>query len=194
MIDEDRPVSPAVLKADTRPEHVRKERFTGNGRGLMIGVLATVGIVVLACVVTISALVWQGIGAARKAIVERAATDRQAARQVADAVRRDARSTRSGQPANAAERMPTDNPAAWITADDYPAEALRNNEEGTVSITWVVGSDGRVSDCAATTSSGHASLDRAACAAIMRNGRYVAVPPATPPRIFTRRVVWKIPA
>lgn len=95
--------------------------------------------------------------------------------------------------ARAARPPDSPNPAGWITSDDYPMAALRNNEEGTVTITWVVDGDGRVADCKTLRTSGHDSLDRAACDAITRRARYPAAPSGSLPRVFTRRVAWKLP-
>ncbi|MEH3158166.1 MAG: energy transducer TonB [Sphingomonas taxi] len=85
------------------------------------------------------------------------------------------------------------NPADWITADDYPMEALRQDQQGIVRIAWRVSADGHVSECWTMETSGFALLDQAACRAILRSGRYPAVAGSTAPRVFSRRVIWKIP-
>jgi len=85
----------------------------------------------------------------------------------------------------------SENPADWITSDDYPAESIRQGEEGTVRISWYVSKSGRAFRCVTRESSGHPRLDDAACAAILRNARYRPV--AGPARRFSRRVVWKLP-
>lgn len=87
-------------------------------------------------------------------------------------------------------------PSAWITNDDYPPSSLRNNEEGTSVIAWTISTAGRVENCRTTSSSGSSALDRAACAAITRRGRYTPAQDASGNPIATtqtRRVVWKIP-
>ena len=86
--------------------------------------------------------------------------------------------------------------ADWITDDDYPAEALRNSQHGTVMILWTIGVDGRVSNCLPVIKSGVASLDQAACGAISRRGRYhPALDKDGKPIIShnTRRVNWLLP-
>jgi len=88
------------------------------------------------------------------------------------------------------------NPAEWISQDDYPPSSLRNNEEGVTAIAWTINTSGRVENCHTTASSGSAALDRAACAAITRRGRYTPAQDAAGNPIATtssRRVVWKIP-
>ncbi|SOB86992.1 TonB family C-terminal domain-containing protein [Sphingomonas guangdongensis] len=84
-------------------------------------------------------------------------------------------------------------PAEWITADDYPAQSIRREEEGTVAIQWTVAPDGDVTACRVAKSSGFARLDAAACSAILENGRYPAVAPGQPLRTYSRRVVWRLP-
>lgn len=88
------------------------------------------------------------------------------------------------------------NPADWITNDDYPAASIRAEEEGTTAITWTINTQGRVENCRVTASSGSAALDRAACAALTRRGRYSpALDQAGNPIASTqsRRVVWRLP-
>ena len=60
----------------------------------------------------------------------------------------------------------------WFSYNDYPTAALRAGAEGTTSIIWKVGSDGRVTDCRVVRSSGHAVLDESACKLAMKHSRY----------------------
>ena len=88
------------------------------------------------------------------------------------------------------------NPGAWITNDDYPAEAMRAGQQGTVTILWTIGTDGRVSDCKVLASSGSPALDLASCAAITRRGRYSpALDSAGKPIPVhsARSVTWRLP-
>jgi protein TonB len=55
---------------------------------------------------------------------------------------------------------------------DYPRSALRSGAEGTVSVRYTVGTNGRVSACSVTRSSGHAELDGATCRLIELRFRY----------------------
>ena len=64
------------------------------------------------------------------------------------------------------------NPASWVTNDDYPAEALRNGEQGSVGIEFTVTPKGRASDCKVAQSSGSQLLDRTTCALITERARY----------------------
>ena len=97
-----------------------------------------------------------------------------------------------GKPGATADRG-TD-PSRWITSDDYPADALDRGDEGTVAIAWEVSPDGLPLRCTVEQSSGHPSLDNAACAAIMRHAQYAALPAGqVTVRRETRRVVWRLP-
>jgi TonB family protein len=50
-----------------------------------------------------------------------------------------------------------------VTADDYPPASIRLQEQGSVKIQYTIGTDGAVSECAVTISSGVPRLDEAAC-------------------------------
>lgn len=67
---------------------------------------------------------------------------------------------------------PRGNPGAWLTLSDYPASALRLEQQGTTRFTVTVTPEGRVSDCTVTTSSGSSVLDAATCAIMTRRGRF----------------------
>lgn len=196
MIDENPPRRPTVLRADTPPAVATSSRFVGSGRGVTIAVLIVFTIVLVASVVMLTVIVHRGFDAARQRTDERAATERVEAQRAVTAEReaaaREAALSRVDSSAPAAS-LPLGDPATWILPDDYPADALRNDEEGRVAITWIVGAEGLVTDCFVTTSSGHPSLDRAACAAVTRRARYPAVEDGARPRTFRRRVVWQIP-
>jgi protein TonB len=62
---------------------------------------------------------------------------------------------------------------AWVTTEDYPPESVRNGEEGRVAFTVKVGTNGRVSSCQVTASSGYPALDKAACSYYTRRGRFL---------------------
>ena len=182
MIDQGETTRPTVLNAD-RLADGRAPRFVGDGRGLMVGVLTALAFLLAAGVVLIALVIDRGVDSARREIAQREA----AGRRATEAASREARERVAASPS--ANR----DPSSWITSDDYPPEALRNDDEGTVTITWVADPDGRITECRTLASSGHASLDHAACAAVLRRGRYAAVPADRGPRVFTRRVVWRIP-
>jgi protein TonB len=77
------------------------------------------------------------------------------------------------QPKGAA---PKGNPGNWATSNDYPSRALREEREGSTGFRVTVGTDGKVSDCSVTRSSGSPDLDQATCDNIRRRARFA---PAT---------------
>lgn len=84
----------------------------------------------------------------------------------------------------------------WITNDDYPVEALRNNWQGRVTIRWTIDESGRARDCVIVESSGHAVLDEASCRLVVARARYF---PALDrdgrpvPSTDQRRIIWRLP-
>lgn len=91
---------------------------------------------------------------------------------------------------------PVSGVSEWITTDDYPADAVSRNVQGTVSIVWLIDVDGKVKNCAVAATSGDPSLDGAACTAITTRGRYTPAldKDGKPIAIHsTRRVVWRLP-
>ena len=87
-------------------------------------------------------------------------------------------------------------PGAWITAMDYPADALREERGGTVIVELSVGSDGRVTGCRIVTSSKFAPLDARTCEVFRGRARYVAPRDSSgiPTQGLTvERVRWVIP-
>lgn len=67
---------------------------------------------------------------------------------------------------------PRNNSGTWVTTNDYPSSAMRRRQEGTTRVTLTVGTNGRVSDCRVSSSSGHDSLDKVACRQIQRRARF----------------------
>lgn len=61
---------------------------------------------------------------------------------------------------------------AQFVQADYPVDALRYEEEGTVTMKLVIGPDGRVAKCTVTVSSGSTSLDEGACKAMTTHAVY----------------------
>ena len=87
-------------------------------------------------------------------------------------------------------------PERWITHADYPAEALKDRQQGTSRIMWAIGTTGRVSDCKVVQSSGSAALDGASCLLIARRGRYkpaLGIDDEPVPTHAMRKVIWRLP-
>ncbi len=86
--------------------------------------------------------------------------------------------------------------ASWVTTDDYPPAALREEKEGTSVISWTINTQGRVEGCRTVQSSGSSDLDDAACRALTRRAKYTPAKDQNGNPIATtksRRVRWVIP-
>jgi len=99
-------------------------------------------------------------------------------------------------PRVAVKAKPRGNPGNWVTSDDYPSRALREERSGSTGFRIVINEKGRVSDCTVTKSSGHADLDSEACRLLTRRARFRAAKgqdgnPITD--TYTSRIVWRIP-
>ncbi|HEX8384352.1 MAG TPA: TonB family protein [Sphingomonas sp.] len=67
---------------------------------------------------------------------------------------------------------PRGDQGGWFPQDSYPPAARRAGAEGRVSVSVDVGTDGRVTACRVTSSSGNTDLDNATCRLATRNGRF----------------------
>lgn len=85
---------------------------------------------------------------------------------------------------------------SYFSTDDYPAAALRGNDQGTTGFRLTIGPSGRVTDCSVTSSSGSSALDQATCRILRSRARY------TPARdgsgnptsgTDSGRVTWRLP-
>lgn len=99
-------------------------------------------------------------------------------------------------PTYARPPSPRGNPGYWVTSNDYPSEALREEISGITGFRLAVGIDGRVSQCEIIASSGSALLDAATCALITRRARFNPArdgdgQPAT--GFYSNRIRWVIP-
>jgi periplasmic protein TonB len=82
-----------------------------------------------------------------------------------------------------------------ITGRDYPRSAYRAGASGAVGLRFVVGIDGRVTDCRVTRSSGNADLDETTCRLIRKRFRYAPSRDASGrpyPDVVTGEHVWEL--
>ncbi|QJU60577.1 energy transducer TonB [Sphingomonas sp. AP4-R1] len=87
-------------------------------------------------------------------------------------------------------------PAQWVTSDDYPPSALREEREGVTKVTWQINEQGRIENCSVVSSSGSPDLDETACRVLTRRGRYSpALDQSGKPMRTTqsRTIRWQIP-
>ncbi len=68
--------------------------------------------------------------------------------------------------------VPKGAPSEWVTTDDYPPRALREERAGTTRFHMTVGTNGRPTDCQVTGSSGSPDLDEATCTYAQRRAKF----------------------
>jgi protein TonB len=86
---------------------------------------------------------------------------------------------------------------SYFSADDYPAAALRGNDQGTTGFSLTIGPNGRVSDCSVTSSSGSSALDQATCRILRSRARYTPARDSSGNPTSGRdsgRVTWRLPS
>jgi protein TonB len=76
------------------------------------------------------------------------------------------------QPKKVAPARARANLASYVSDEDYPGSAVRNEEQGTTRFRLAVGPDGRVTDCTVTGSSGSSALDGATCRLMKQRARF----------------------
>jgi len=64
------------------------------------------------------------------------------------------------------------NPSSWVSPEDYPPSAQREERQGSVGIGFTINEQGRIDNCHVTSSSGSPDLDDATCRLVTRRGRY----------------------
>lgn len=100
------------------------------------------------------------------------------------------------KPSQASGAKPRGNPGDWVTPDDYPPSALRNNEAGVTGFKLELGPDGKVTNCTVTSSSGFPDLDQTACRLLPRRARFTPAKDAAGNGIattYSSAVRWQIP-
>lgn len=88
------------------------------------------------------------------------------------------------------------NPGSWVTDSDYPSSALRAEESGTTGFRLEIGTNGRVTSCTVTSSSGSSALDAATCRLIRSRARFTPAKdssgnPTTD--TYSNRIQWRLP-
>ena len=150
--------------------------FVGGGKGLTIGVLVLVAILIAASVASTGYLAAEGYR------LWRASTATNTPRSLSVAARRP---------------MPIGRPVEWFDQNDYPAAALRRSEQGRVRVTLLVGTDGVPVACQVIEHSGSKALDAATCRAAVRHGRFFPALDSRGRPVEARyvlpRVVWRLP-
>jgi protein TonB len=106
------------------------------------------------------------------------------------------------RPASAEARIagepqgPRANLVAIFSTDDYPVEAIRRNEQGTVGYQLSINRLGWVSGCRIVSSSGSEALDRATCNIIRDRARFEPARDANGRRAtgqYSGKIRWELP-
>jgi protein TonB len=82
-----------------------------------------------------------------------------------------------------------------ISSDDYPPSALDREEQGTVGVSLSIGTNGRVSGCSVTSSSGSSTLDRTTCRILQSRARFTPAQDSNgnpTSGTFSQRITWRI--
>ncbi len=82
-----------------------------------------------------------------------------------------------------------------FTADDYPPESIRSNDEGEVEVRLRVGPSGSIERCTILKSSGHAALDARTCELLRSRGKFEPATNRSGHAVgsdLTQKVVWKL--
>lgn len=85
---------------------------------------------------------------------------------------------------------------SWITASDYPPQAIRLGAEGAVTFRLNVDATGRATGCTVTVPSGQPTLDQPTCDLMLQRSRFVPAVDAAGRAVassFTSRIRWKLP-
>ena len=88
------------------------------------------------------------------------------------------------------------NLASYISDDDYPQDAIRNEQQGTTGFRLEVGPDGRVTNCTITSSSGSSSLDSTTCRLMKSRARFTPATDSNGNRTsdsVSGRIRWQLP-
>ncbi|WP_260483719.1 energy transducer TonB [Sphingomicrobium flavum] len=86
---------------------------------------------------------------------------------------------------------------SYFSTDDYPARALRNGDEGTARARLTVGTNGRVTACTITQSTGSSDLDNQTCRILERRARFTPATDDTGAKVSdtvtTPPIRWELP-
>jgi len=74
---------------------------------------------------------------------------------------------------------------SWFSYDDYPDSAVKAGEQGYVTISFLIGLDGRMTDCKVVRSSGYPRLDAIPCKVLTKRARFTPAKDASGAPIVT---------
>ena len=83
-----------------------------------------------------------------------------------------------------------------FSTDDYPMEAIRREEQGTVAYRLTISRRGRVTGCEVISSSGSAALDSQTCRILTKRARFEPARNTDGERVagnYSGRIRWELP-
>jgi TonB family protein len=86
--------------------------------------------------------------------------------------------------------------SAILSDDDYPIEAIRKQEQGTVAFRLEISETGKVASCSVTESSGSKLIDETTCRIMSERARFNPARDARGRAVadsFNSRIVWRLP-
>lgn len=90
---------------------------------------------------------------------------------------------------------PRNDPATWVSRNDYPTQAIREGWTGVTRFRLSIGADGRVTGCDVIASSGHDLLDQIACTRVTSRARFTPARDETgapSPATFQSSIRWQL--
>jgi protein TonB len=90
----------------------------------------------------------------------------------------------------------TENPGTWVAEDDYPLIAIETGMTGVTKFVLDIGTNGEVTKCTVTSSSGHELLDVTTCAILKARARFLPARDAKGnaiPDTFSSGFRWVLP-
>lgn len=85
--------------------------------------------------------------------------------------------------------------ATLFSADDYPMEAFRNEDQGTVTVELAINEHGRVMRCEVRVSSGSDALDARTCVILSNRARFEPARDESGHPVsdtYTQRITWRL--
>jgi len=94
------------------------------------------------------------------------------------------------------EAKPRNDPAAWLSANDYRPNWIRRELTGLARFRLEIAANGRVTDCTVTGSTGHGVLDTATCKLVTQRARFEPARGETGEAVassYSGAVLWQLP-
>jgi protein TonB len=92
--------------------------------------------------------------------------------------------------------IPRNNPATWVTTDDYRSSWINREMVGAARFRLQISARGKVDSCTITGSSGHSELDKATCDLVTRRAKFEPAKDASGAKVtgsYTSSVRWQLP-